>query len=169
MDWLFIERMLAGTFWASHNLLINIPAYLSLVPLVLFIFLPRWKGWAKKLKTKKAQNRVRIFAAVVFVILLSTGLILSAEHLYKNKATTFATPDELIPLNLRDLQIDVVDLARHDLIVRNKTFYNCYLYGPAVITVLGDYVTFEGDYFDAPIDTLFTVIEYRYISWCNRV
>ncbi|MDO8716919.1 MAG: hypothetical protein Q7J73_08985 [Dehalococcoidales bacterium] len=158
MDWIFIGKMLLGAFWNSSNVFLSIPSWLAVIPIFTAIFLPK-RG--KKMKTKKEQEarttKIRIWSVVAIIALLFISLILSAQQLYKDKQLTFATPDALIPLNLSGLQINVADLARNDLTIKNKTFNNCDLYGPAVIAMLGDYVVVTGNTFDASIDTMFTV------------
>jgi len=69
--------------------------------------------------------------------LLMVSVISVAHDMYVNKpvppSASFATPDELIPSVLRHKTIRIADLVREDFVIRNKTFEDCYIYGPAII------------------------------------
>ena len=71
-------------------------------------------------------------------------LKIDMEAIRKN----FATPDELIPTHLKGLSIRISDLVREDVVIRNKIFEDCHIYGPAFITPIKDtsleYNNFEG-------------------------
>jgi hypothetical protein len=69
----------------------------------------------------------------VFLILVLISVILTSQSLYKNKRLNFATPEALIPTTLQNMNIRISDLAREESIIRNKTFDNCQIYGPAMI------------------------------------
>ena len=92
------------------------------------------------------------------------SVIITSHSLYKNKLPDFplATPDELISSNLQNLSFRIVDLARDDFIVRNKTFDNCHIYGPASIR-LKDSVLI-----DSTVEGESHIIESHFIVTTNR-
>jgi hypothetical protein len=55
------------------------------------------------------------------------------KKLADNKPTGFTTPDKLIGPYLENIDFRIVDLAREDLMIRNRTIVNCRIYGPAVL------------------------------------
>jgi hypothetical protein len=62
--------------------------------------------------------------------------------------TGFTTPDQLIGTYLEGIDFRIVDLAREDLVIKNRTIVNCRIYGPAVLLVKSGtigYCTFGGD------------------------
>jgi ABC-type glycerol-3-phosphate transport system permease component len=167
--------------WLSNSFSVPIRAT-EIVVLFLTI-----AGYFISQRTPKWENAMKsmfwIIPLVVLVLVLIGSLVYSAYDIHKDDQEIitkqsidltslrtalkqeYATPDMLIPLNLKDLQINVADLVRSDIVVRNKTFENCYLYGPAIITPTGDYTTFSKNYFDAPADSIFiTISEDRFVS-----
>jgi hypothetical protein len=70
-------------------------------------------------------------------IMTLCALSLISWHLYNKelKQPNFAVPDTLTSPVLRDLNIRISDLTREDFRIRNKTFKNCHIYGPAVIYI----------------------------------
>ena len=52
------------------------------------------------------------------------------------RRTMLATPDQLLDSHLRNLQIRIADLVREDFVIRGRVIEDCYLYGPAMITLL---------------------------------
>ena len=90
--------------------------------------------------------------ALIVMSFLMMSVVLVSHSLYKNKRPNFATPDELTQMGLRDRDIRLSDLTREDFRIRNKAFYNCHIYGPAIIyptkdTVLINLVFVEVIYF----------------------
>lgn len=59
------------------------------------------------------------------------------KKLVDASSSGMATPDQLIGSHLEGLDIRIVDLAREDLIVKNRTIINCRIYGPAVLFPIG--------------------------------
>ncbi len=49
------------------------------------------------------------------------------------RPTGFTTPDKLIGPYLEGFDFRIVDLARENLIIRNRTIVDCRIYGPAVL------------------------------------
>jgi len=57
------------------------------------------------------------------------------------RRTMLATPDQLLDSHLRNLQIRIADLVREDFVIRGRVIEDCYLYGPAMITLKPDALT----------------------------
>lgn len=55
------------------------------------------------------------------------------KKLTEYRPSGFTTPDKLIGPYLEGFDFRIVDLAREDLIIRNRTIVNCRIYGPAVL------------------------------------
>jgi hypothetical protein len=68
----------------------------------------------------------------------------------------FATPDELTASHLKGLTIRIADLVREDIVIRNKVFENCYIYGPATIFPIGK-GRFLENVFDTNLDSIFII------------
>lgn len=86
---------------------------------------------------KDKLSKVRKHALAILMGFILISVILTSNSLYKNKLPSFATPDELIPSLLQNKTIRLADLVREDFTIRNRTFDNCHIYGPAVIFFTG--------------------------------
>lgn len=109
------------------------------------------------------------FSLIIFAASLILGIVIGTYKTYSAKDTKlneanktiselqkkldeerpkgFAIPDQLIGEHLEGLDIRIVDLAREDLIIKNRTFVNCRIYGPAVLLPKGCFIIhcgFEG-------------------------
>jgi hypothetical protein len=145
MDWSFVGQLLMGAFYTSRNVFVALPTYLAIVPILVWIFAPKWGASMKKLTKKKQaekskQERIanaRRLATIAVIILLFVSLILSANNLYKNKTPKFATPSELMSPVLSGLNIRMTDLVPvySEPIVSGKVFQDNNFYGPAVLSI----------------------------------
>ncbi|MDO8613729.1 MAG: hypothetical protein Q7R32_13060 [Dehalococcoidia bacterium] len=90
---------------------------------------------------------------VAIAVLAAGGAFLIANQglamLRRSKMRSFATPEHLAPAYLRGLTIRIADMVREDLVIRDRTFEECEIFGPAVLIPLGAGVlqecSFEGD------------------------
>jgi hypothetical protein len=71
-----------------------------------------------------------------FLIIVFCAVSLFVWHFYykESKQLNFATPDALISPVLQNMNIRISDLTRDGFRIRNKTFINCHIYGPAIIS-----------------------------------
>ena len=117
-----------------------------------------------KVSTVGAENEVFLWIIPLFVFFffLIIRLVVAPYEIFKEQKSeiaklkidmeaigkNFATPDELIPTDLKGLSIRISDLVREDVVIRNKIFEDCHIYGPAFITPIKDtsleYNNFEG-------------------------
>ena len=85
--------------------------------------------WSNLLKTK--------IPLISLIILLLAGFFIAPYKIYINKkvdiSNGFKNPDALLGSRLEGIDFRIVDLAREDLIVKNRTIINCRIYGPAVL------------------------------------
>jgi hypothetical protein len=95
---------------------------LSIVILALSLFLGIAIGTYKMYKGKESE-------------LEEANINLSdlEKKLTEYRPAGFTTPDKLIGPYLEGFDFRIVDLAREDLIIRNRTIVNCRIYGPAVL------------------------------------
>jgi hypothetical protein len=130
MDWQYLSKLFKGIFYNTYNIFFSIPTYLSILPLVIWL----WPGIGGK-KMKSRLKKLRKYFFGVFMCLLMVSIIFTSHSLYVNKPSNLklATPDELTQSVLRDRDIRLSDLTREDFRIRNKTFINCHIYGPAII------------------------------------
>ena len=87
---------------------------------------------------------------------LKRELTQTAEERDEAKRQAHALPDQLTSSHLQGLNIRINDLAREEPFVRNRTFVDCHIYGPAVLVLDG--CTLRGITFDTPIDSLFILV-----------
>lgn len=127
MDWSYYKDLFIGIFY--NRFLLCLPTYLGLFSFVALLLYPQWED---KMKSKLLL-KARKYAILILMGFILISVVLTSHQLYKNKQPNFATPDELIQLTLRDRDIRLADLTREDFTIRNKTFDNCHIYGPAVI------------------------------------
>lgn len=90
---------------------------------------------------------------VIFGLFLLVRLIMAPYEIYKEQkkqieeyqkeAKQFATPDELTASHLKGLTIRIADLVREDIVIRNKVFEDCYIYGPAMLALIKDNIFVE--------------------------
>ena len=97
----------------------------------------QWKIPSIKNRVKKIVWQIPL---IVLIFTIVIGLIISPYKVFKqhqekesNRPISFATPDALIGSRLEGLDFRIVDLAREDLLIQNRTIVNCRIYGPAVI------------------------------------
>jgi len=162
MDWAFIAKLITGIFYNSFILWL-LPTYIGFVSLVAFLLLP--KGGNTMKGKLLAITRKHALPIIMGYILIS--VIITSHSLYVNKPTKivipFATPDELISSNLQNKSFRIVDLAREDFIVRNKTFDNCHIYGPASIRLKGKSVMINSS-----IEGESPIVESHFIVTTNK-
>jgi hypothetical protein len=128
MDWDYLWELLKGVFWNSKTFLLSIPAY---IPILLFLY-SLW-GARKEEKVNWITHILRDHPALISMSILLVYVILVSHSLYVHKTMHFATPEALISPILKDMNIRISDLAREDMRIRNKTFINCHIYGPAIV------------------------------------
>lgn len=133
----FLGNLIKETFLNSSSILLSTPSIVGSITLIAWCF-PSIRRWWDCHKM-----RIRRFIPHIAVLLIIFSIVAGAYNLYQHKEPNFTTPDALIPLNLRDLKINVADLVRQDAIVKNKTFYNCDLYGPAVFGAIGEHNVYD--------------------------
>ena len=134
MDSQYFLELFKAVFGMGRNLLVAIPTLLSIVPLLLSFFLPKWEGG----KMKQVIRKAREHPAVICMSFLMLSVILASHSLYVNKEPNFATPDELTQSVLENRDIRIADLVRETARIRNKTFIDCHIYGPAVVHPLAE-------------------------------
>ncbi len=69
----------------------------------------------------------------------------------------FATPDALASPVLRDMNIRISDLAREEIVIRNRIFENCHIYGPAIIYPMKGTVISYNTFTEITLDGVFVV------------
>ena len=124
MDWHYLLLVLKGVFCSARA----IPSYIGFAALLLRLF-PDWDGG----RMKTVVQKVREHPAFVCLSFLLVSIILVSGGLYASKPTRLATPDELTQSVLQNRDIRLADLTRESVVIRNKTFINCNLYGPAMV------------------------------------
>jgi len=127
MDWSFFRNLFIGIFYNSHHIILSLPTYFGILSYIILLF-PKLGG-----KMKDKLLKVRKYALSILMGFILISVILTSHSLYKNKRLKFATPDELTAPLLQNMSIRISDLAREDFTIRNKAFYNCHIYGPAII------------------------------------
>ena len=83
----------------------------------------------------KAYSRESIAIPSLLVVLCGIAVAVGQFYLSEPKQLkqlNFATPDALTSPVLRDMDIRICDLTREDFRMKNRTFINCRIYGPAV-------------------------------------
>lgn len=85
--------------------------------------------WAKSEGLSVSQRAV--LAAAVFAI----GIVLLFVFRVWMRIRPLALPEDLMHSHLRDLAFRIVDLARDDQVIRNRTFEDCTIYGPAILVM----------------------------------
>lgn len=129
MDWEFFQKLFVGIFY--NQLILCLPTYLGFLSCAVLLLSPRWENKVKI--GVLARMRRKAFSILLIFLLLS--VILTSHSLYTNKEPSFATPDELTQLSLRGRDIKLSDLTREGVVIRNRAFYDCHIYGPAIIHV----------------------------------
>jgi hypothetical protein len=105
----------------------------------------------------KMSNQIRKISLITLGILLALLILIKGTYnTFKNKndecdtlkyqnselqkniqsqspKEEFATPNELLGNYIKDLDVRITDLTRESIIIKNKVFENCRLYGPAVM------------------------------------
>lgn len=129
MDWQYLKNLSWGVLWNANSIILSISTYISLlISLVLWL-------WPKKggKKMKNTFDRSRKVSALLFMALVLVSVVLTSHSLYVARPSTFAAIPDLIPSVLQNKNVRLVDLAMQDPIVRNRTFEDCQIYGPAVL------------------------------------
>jgi hypothetical protein len=121
----------------------------------------RYPQWEQKMKMS-----LWVIPLFVFVAFLFVRLIIAPYEIYQEKnqkisdmkkemeaiRKNYATPDELTASHLKGLSIRISDLVREDVVIRNKIFEDCHIYGPAFITPLKD-TSFEYNNFEGSLES----------------
>lgn len=96
---------------------------------------------------------------IPFLIIAFCATSLFVWHFYNKepKQLNFATPDSLTSPVLRNMDIRISDLVREDFTIRNKTFENCRIYGPAIITLTSGNVISHNKFMEVDIEGTFIV------------
>jgi hypothetical protein len=94
-----------------------------------------------------------LLVANVVVLGLFTGLCL---HVWSHVRRA-ATPEELQGAHISHRHFRIVDLAREEDLIRNRTFEDCTIYGPAVLFPIGNFGGF--------LNCSFGVQSARELSW----
>ncbi len=81
----------------------------------------------------KAYSRESITIPSLLVVLCGIVVSVGQSYLIESKQLNFATPDALSSPLLQNMNVRINDLTRENFIIRNKTFENCHIYGPAII------------------------------------
>ena len=120
-------------------------------------------------KMKISLSKITLFLFGVFLLM---RLIISPYEIYKEKQQEiidlkgqvetikkeiikFATPEELTASHLKGLSIRIADLVREDIVIRNKVFEDCHIYGPAIITLKKSGIVIDNTFYDVTPDTFF--------------
>lgn len=127
------------------KLLWLIPSCLfSLIIIMRLLFAPYWVY--KELKNSNAN--------------LKKELKITKIQLKKIQEQKFAVLDELAGPYLRGLSIRIIDIVPKDNVIRNRTFEDCHIYGPAILTFFGN-TSVLFNKFDAPLDNIFITVSIR--------
>jgi hypothetical protein len=111
-----------------------------------------WYGWITAISTiggivvflisnifPKLKVPILIYKLIFVIAALSlfVGIAIGTYKMYKEltvyRPAGLTTPDKLIGPYLENFDFRIVDLAREDLIIKNRTIVNCRIYGPAVL------------------------------------
>lgn len=131
MEWQYFWHLFKGVLWNEDSFLYSLPAYASFLGAVAAFILWFWPNLRGE-RMKTIVELLQMHPALVIMNLLMVSVILTSYSIYVNKPSNFATINELIPSVLQHKNIRVVDLAMQDPIIRNRTFEDCQIYGPAV-------------------------------------
>ena len=134
MDLQYFWRLFRGVFFSANGFLFSLPTYVSVATAVAAFILWLWPGLGVS-KMKIIVSILQQHPAFIIMGFLLLSVICTSYSLYMKKPSSFAMPDELIPSVLQNKSIRIADLAREDFVVRNRTFENCHIYGPAVVIV----------------------------------
>jgi hypothetical protein len=74
-------------------------------------------------------------AVLVFAVLV-LGLVLLLVFRIWAQIRPVATPNDLARAHITHLTFQITDLARYEHVIRNKTFEDCTIYGPAILVPL---------------------------------
>ena len=158
MDWQFFKGLVVGVFWNTNNFIQSLPAWIGIGSFVILCFFPKLGG------SKMNLSKVAEHSGVILMVFILISVILTSYSLYKNKRPTFATPDELTQMVLRDRDIKLSDLTREDFRIRNKTFDNCHIYGPAIIHIKGTTMIINSTFAEVLPDSAFIETSNKYVS-----
>jgi hypothetical protein len=159
MDWKYLKDLFWGVLYSSNNIIQSIPTYLAVLSLIVLWLFPKKKGNEMK---DNSLSKARKHALSIFMGFILISVILTSLQLYKNKQTNFATPDELTQSVLRNRDIRLADLTREDFTIRNKTFDNCHIYGPAIMCARDCIIT--GIIFERSLESSLITTTNKHIS-----
>jgi len=128
MEWSYLYKLFKDILYNTNNILLSVPAYISVTLSLFAFFWPKKEG-----KINWLIQIIQEHPALIIMSFLMVSVILVSHSLYKNKQPNFASPDELTQSVLRNRDIRLSDLTREDFRIRNKVFLNCHIYGPAII------------------------------------
>ena len=111
----------------------------------------------------KAYKKESILIPVVLILFCILCLTIWQSYFSEPKQLNFATPDELIPSLLQNKSIRINDLVREDNIIRNRTFENCHIYGPAIIA-LNKCITTQATFTEIDINGVFIETTNKIVS-----
>ena len=83
----------------------------------------------------KAYSNQSVGIPILVNILCVGCLFIWQMRFSESKQLNFATPDALTSPILQNMNIRISDLTRESTTIRNKTFINCRIYGPAIIVL----------------------------------
>ncbi|MGD1043318.1 MAG: hypothetical protein ABR913_09720 [Sedimentisphaerales bacterium] len=108
-------------------------------------------AWKYPPKESIVKDLMWVIPLAIFVVILIISVAIVAPYqIYQNQQQkidelrgalktapkqTFAIPDALTAPTLQNMTIRLSDLVREDFIIRNRTFVNCHIYGPAIISL----------------------------------
>jgi len=110
----------------------------------------------------KAYSKQSIGIPVLMIV--SYVLFSLAWQTYSKKPLTFATPDALTPSILQNMNIRISDLTREEQIIRNRTFDNCHIYGPAIIITDNCIITPKADFTEIDPNGIFIETTNKIVS-----
>jgi 4-amino-4-deoxy-L-arabinose transferase-like glycosyltransferase len=99
-------------------------------------------GWIGILLMLSVLSKESLWKSFIIpsVITILCAASMFIWHLYykESKQLNFAVPAELTSSLIQNKDIHISDLVRDNFMISNKTFENCNLYGPAVITFVNN-------------------------------
>ncbi|MGA2092855.1 MAG: hypothetical protein ABSH16_05540 [Sedimentisphaerales bacterium] len=128
---LIMSILIGGTF-SYVKPLIGVPL---LVGLFFISCLLMWHAYSKTFVA--IPPLLTILIPSILNIFCIIGLVVWQSYYSEPKQLNFAAPDALTALVLQNMDIRIADLVRESPVIRNKSFNNCVLYGPAVIALKG--------------------------------
>ena len=84
-----------------------------------------------------SQNISAPTRAVLVATVLVLGIVLLFVWRLWAQVRPVALPEDLARTHISHLSFRIVDMARDDFVIRNRTFEDCTIYGPAVLVMPG--------------------------------